>query len=162
MPKTRRRTKNKASANIKRRTKRRSPRRSSRRSSPVIRLNPNAKYKRRRKQKGGDIVGFIYNINEYNYSIKLKTLKDKKIPNVYNDGTICNNLSKKEIKTRFIENILSKETYEKLYKSKFYKTPSYCLIIEIFLRYLNIINYDNKVWFLNKSYTLFNNFIKID
>ena len=110
----------------------------------------------------GDIVGFIYNINEYNYSIKLKTLKDKKIPNVYNDGTICNNLSKKEIKTRFIENILSKETYEKLYKSKFYKTPSYCLIIEIFLRYLNIINYDNKVWFLNKSYTLFNNFIKID
>ena len=110
----------------------------------------------------GHIVGFIYNINEYNYSIKLKTLKDKKIPNVYNDGTICNNLSKKEIKTRFIENILIKKTYEKLYKSKFYKTPSYCLIIEIFLRYLNIINYDNKVWFLNKNYTLFNNFIKID
>ena len=59
MPKTRRRTKNKASANIKRRTKRRSPRRSPRRSSPVMRLNPNAKYKRRRKQKGGDIFAFM-------------------------------------------------------------------------------------------------------
>ena len=110
----------------------------------------------------GNIVGFIYNINEYNYSIKLKTLKDKKIPYIYNDGTICNNLSKKEIKTRFIENILSKEIYEKLYKNKFYKTPSYSLIIEIFLRYLNIINYNSKVWFLNKNYILFNNFIKID
>ena len=64
MPKTRRRTKNKASANIKRRTKRRSPRRSPRRSSPVMRLNPNAKYKRRRKQKGGDIFGFMKSDNE--------------------------------------------------------------------------------------------------
>ena len=43
-----------------------------------------------------------------NYVIKLKTLKDNTIPYVYNDGTICNNLSKKEIKNRFIEIIFKK------------------------------------------------------
>jgi len=109
-----------------------------------------------------NIVGFIYNIDDMNYVIKLKTLKDNTIPYVYNDGTICNNLSKKEIKHRFIEIIFKKNIYDKLYSSKFYKTPSYCLIIEVFLRYLQIINHNNQIWFLNKNYVLFNNFIKID
>ena len=108
------------------------------------------------------IVGFINNISENNYNIKLKTLKDPLIPYVYNDGTLCNNLSKKEIKIRFIEKIINKEKYEMLYDCKNFKTPSYCLIIDLFLRYYQIINYNNKVWFLDKNYCLYNNFIKID
>ena len=103
----------------------------------------------------GVIVGFINNINKNNYELKLKTLKDPNNDKIYNEGTICNNLSKKEIKNRFIEKIISKDLYDKFYNLKTYKSPSYCLIIEIYLRYFNIINYNNKVWFIN-------NLIKID
>jgi len=103
-----------------------------------------------------NVVGFIYNTNESNYGIKLKSLKDKNVRDVYNDGTICNNLSKQVIRDRFIEEILENKMFTKLYNSKNYKTKSYCLIIEIFLRLFNIINYNDKIWFLNKNFTLFN------
>tara|TARA_Y100000992_G_scaffold302444_1_gene276638 strand:+ start:17395 stop:21315 length:3921 start_codon:yes stop_codon:yes gene_type:complete len=103
----------------------------------------------------GIIVGFINNINKNNYELKLKTLKDPNNDKIYNEGTICSNLSKKEIKNRFIEKILPKSLFDKFYNLKNYKSPSYCLIIEIYLRFFNIINYNNKVWFIN-------NLIKID
>ena len=68
----------------------------------------------------GVIVGFINNINKNNYELKLKTLKDPNNDKIYNEGTICNNLSKKEIKNRFIEKIISKGLYDKFYNLKNY------------------------------------------
>jgi len=60
----------------------------------------------------------------------------------------------------FIKQFLDAEIYEKLLKIPKLITATYCVVIELYLRYYNLINKHDKFWFFNGNYAAINNFYK--
>ena len=77
------------------------------------------------------------------YDFRIKTLKDKFILNQYNDGRICTTSSKNDINNLCTDLELDEKNFVKSLK----KLNLLCIGIEIFLRFYDIINKNNKRWF---------------
>ena len=115
----------------------------------------------------GIIVGFIQhndlnamNILRMDYDFKIRGLKNPDNPLIYNNGTICTIQAKNKITDNFIKQFLDVEIYENLFKIPKLITATYCVVIEIYLRYYNLINRNDKFWFFNGNYAAINNFYK--
>ena len=83
---------------------------------------------------------------------------DKK---TYSNGRICNNFHTIEDKyNKFMHEFMTKEIYDNLNKK--YKLGKYiCVIAELYFRYFDLINKDNKKWFMSMNHGLINDKIKI-
>jgi hypothetical protein len=101
-------------------------------------------------EKLNDIIGFISYENKNNYMV-FKTKNNKLLRN---KGARCDEAGK--IKTINILNmIVGDDKYNKKNTSK-YNQIDLCILQEFILRYYNMINRNNKIWFVNPDVALFN------
>jgi hypothetical protein len=101
-------------------------------------------------EKLNDIIGFI----EYENKNKYMVFKTKNNKLLRNKGARCDEAGK--IKTINILNlIVGNDKYNKKNTSNFNQIDL-CILQEIILRYYQLINKNNKIWFINPDIALFN------
>ena len=97
-----------------------------------------------------DIIGFVSYENKNKYMV-FKTKNNKLLRN---KGARCDEAGK--IKTINILNlIVGDEKYNKKNTSSFNQIDL-CVLQEFILRYYNMLNKNNKIWFINPDVALFN------
>ena len=101
-------------------------------------------------EKLNDIIGFVSYENKNKYMV-FKTKNNKLLRN---KGARCDEAGK--IKTIDILNlIVGDEKYNKKNTSS-YNQIDLCILQEFILRYYNMLNKNNKIWFVNPDVALFN------
>lgn len=101
-------------------------------------------------EKLNDIIGFISYENKNNYMV-FKTKNNKLLRN---KGARCDEAGK--IKTiNILNNIVGDEKYNKKNTSKFNQIDL-CILQEFILRYYDMMEKNNKFWFINPDVALFN------
>jgi hypothetical protein len=101
-------------------------------------------------EKLNDIIGFISYENKNNYMV-FKTKNNKLLRN---KGARCDEAGK--IKTiNILNNIVGDEKYNKKNTSKFNQIDL-CILQEFILRYYDMMEKNNKIWFINPDVALFN------
>jgi len=106
-----------------------------------------------------NILGFYKHIDidySFDYDFKIKLLKDGITPGLYNSGKVCTTFAQKNKENDLdLNKILKNLEITNLPKMT---TSLFCILIEVVLRYYNLINKDGKMWFFDFNSSLVNNF----
>ena len=101
-----------------------------------------------------NIVGFIGPFKNQINVYKVKQINKKR-----NKGARCDQSGKTEA-INLLNNIIGENKYN-IENSKKYNQLFICIIQELYLRYYNSINKDNKVWFIKPEIAIINNIEKL-
>ena len=116
-----------------------------------------------------DIYGFVIkNQNNSDYLFKLRKEETKQGKTIRTSGAICYQAGKSNIQDLFLKQILDSTILSNIldstniskHKTKLNLTD-YCIILELYLRYYNLINKDGKIWFSDNLHTFYNGLNKI-
>ena len=110
--------------------------------------------------KRAPVIGFIenidYNIHKQNYVFKLKNYNNSS--KQFNPGSICKQIQPKTtLINDYLKNIVPTEIFDKIVNKDKTTVNYICIIIELYIRYNQIIQ-KNKFWFFDTNYSKFNNF----